>query len=147
MAATKSIQEKVESFLNDVFGKWGLIVARNPCKVFWISILCFLALSGGMAMRRTYEDESIIWTPAGNPSLLAAERQKEMFPSKGGFIGIIFEVKDAEASILTLDAFKEIKEFRDEFFKVEHDEGFKDEDGVETPFNFEDICVKIGPPG
>jgi hypothetical protein len=84
-------------------------VARNPCKVFWFSLLGFILLSGGMAKRTEFEDESLIWTPAGNPSIIANERQMEMFPSKGGFIGVIFEVKDPESgNLLTLDAFKEV---------------------------------------
>jgi hypothetical protein len=99
----------LESFLNDIFGWWGLTVARNPCKVFWLSLLGFILLSGGFAKRTVYEDESLIWTPAGNPSLQANERQIEMFPSKGGFIGVIFEVKNPDSGdLLTLDAFKEV---------------------------------------
>ena len=37
-----------------------------------------------------------------------------MFPSEGGFIGILFEVKDPDSSnanILSLDAFKEVYDF------------------------------------
>lgn len=111
-SSTKTLQEKLETFLNDIYGWWGITVARNPCKVFWISLLVFIGLSGGMAMRTEFEDESLTWTPAGNPSLLADVRQKEMFPTKGGFIGVIFEVKDPESgNLLTLDAFQEVQKF------------------------------------
>ena len=70
-SSTKTFQEKLETYLNDIFGWWGLTVAMHPCKVFWLSLLGFICLSGGMAKRTTFEDESITWTPAGNPSLLA----------------------------------------------------------------------------
>lgn len=107
----KSCQEKVETTLSNVFGSWGIIVAVNPCRVFWISLLVFLALCGGMSQQEAFPDESEIWTPKNNPSILANRRQQEMFPSKGGFIGLMFEVKDPEStdsSIISIDAFKEI---------------------------------------
>lgn len=46
-----SIQEKVEDFFNTIFGKWGILLATHTCKIFWLSILFFVILSGGMAMR------------------------------------------------------------------------------------------------
>ena len=144
-SSKKNIQEKVESFLNDVFGSWGVTVATHPCKVFWFSLLGFILLSGGMAMREEFEDESLIWTPAGNPSLIADDRQKEMFPSKGGFIGVLFEVKDTEkGDLLNLEAFKEIETFQKGLFDIKSD--YTNEDGETVDFTFEDICVKIGPP-
>ena len=36
-----------------------------------------------------------------------------MFPSKGGFIGVMAEVKEGQDSILTVGAYKEIKEIYD----------------------------------
>jgi len=70
----ESFQEKVEKTLNNVFGNWGILVSRNPCKVFWISILVFLCLCGGMSQSEGFPDESEIWTPKDNPSILANRR-------------------------------------------------------------------------
>ena len=70
----------VDGFFNRMFNEWGGKVARNPCKVFWISFILFLMLASGMSKSSAFKDESIIWTPAGNPSILANERIKEMFP-------------------------------------------------------------------
>jgi len=110
-----SIQEKVEYFFHTVFGKWGLIVSNHTCKVFWLSILFFVALSGGMAMRKNFEDEQLVWTPTGNPSLKSRDKGSEMFPSKGGFVSMIAEVKDPEsdASVINLALLQEVKGFSD----------------------------------
>ena len=40
--------QEVERATNEAFGGWGAYVARNPCKVFWLSFLLFIALSSGM---------------------------------------------------------------------------------------------------
>ena len=144
-SSTKNLQEKLETLLNDIFGAWGITVATHPCKVFWFSLLGFILLSGGMAMREEFEDESLIWTPAGNPSLIADERQKEMFPSKGGFIGAIFEVKDLQkGDLISLEAFKEIEKFQKGLFDIEGE--YVNKDGETLKFKYDDICVKIGPP-
>jgi hypothetical protein len=67
-----------------------------------------------------------------------------MFPSKGGFIGVIFEVKNPESgNLLTLDAFKEVQKFQNELFEIEYEY----ENGNSAKFKFDDICVKIGQPG
>ena len=93
----------------------------------------------------TYEDEAVIWTPAGNPSLIADERQQEMFPSKGGIIGVVFEVKDTSAgNLLSLASLKEIEQFQKGLFEVEGRYSNKDCELVK--FTYDDICVKIGPP-
>ena len=68
---SKTCQEKVEGLINGAFANWGSVLSRHPCKVFWISILIMLAFCGGWAKRAGFEDESLIWTPAGNPSILA----------------------------------------------------------------------------
>ena len=68
-----------------------------------------------------------------------------MFPSKGGFIGVLFEVKDKEkGDLLNLEAFKEIETFQKGLFEIKSD--YTNEDGETVDFTFEDICVKIGPP-
>lgn len=54
--------------------------------------------------------------------MLANRRQKEMFPSKGGFIGLLFEVNDPDSqdSIISIDAFKEIEKFYETLKTVSH---------------------------
>ena len=108
-SSTKTCQEKVETFFNTMFGAWAIIVARNPCKVFWLSILFFIICASGMAQSRPFENEQLVWTPAGNPSVKNQERGQEMFPSKGGFIGVMVEAKEGIDNILTVEAYKEIK--------------------------------------
>jgi hypothetical protein len=40
--------QEVEQATNAAFGGWGAYVARNPCKVFWLAFLVYIALSSGM---------------------------------------------------------------------------------------------------
>lgn len=73
--------------------------------------------------RESYENESLIWTPKGNPSTISSDRINEIFPSKSGFIGIMGEVKNIDSAtpgtVLTKNAFKELKVFMEEMIKVE----------------------------
>jgi hypothetical protein len=135
-----SIQEKVEYFFHTLFGNWGLIVSNHTCKVFWLSILFFVALSGGMAMRKTFEDEQLVWTPADNNSLKSRDKGTAMFPSKGGFVSMIAEVKDPEdesASVINLDILEEVKKFTDDMLKSEVDING-------TMVKWTDVCTKVG---
>ena len=68
--------KEVEQFTNETFGGWGAYVARNPCKVFWLSFLfCFVCCSGMAKVGDAkFEDEQSVWSPAGNPSILANKR-------------------------------------------------------------------------
>ena len=106
-----TLSEKLDRFFNTLFAKWGLTVARNPCKIFWISLLVLLMFASGMGSPKKFPDEEIVWTPAGNPSILARDRSRVMFPSSGGFIGALFEVKGSTSNIITLNAFKEMEKF------------------------------------
>lgn len=68
-----------------------------------------------------------------------------MFPSKGGIIGVVFEVKDTESgSLVSLEALKEMDQFQKGLFDVEGE--YTNKDGKTVKFKYEDICVKIGPP-
>ena len=58
----------------------------------------------------------MVWTPADNASLKSRDKGAQLFPSKGGFIGLIAEVKeptDSASSIITLEAMQELKIFVD----------------------------------
>lgn len=137
---SKSIQERVEDFFNKAFGKWGLLLAVHPGKIFALSILFFVLLSSGFAMRKGYEDEQLVWTPADNGSLLSRNKGMKLFPSKGGFISVIAEVKDPskdDASIITLAALNEIKAFADEMAAAS-----ADINGAKVAWT--DICTKVG---
>ena len=70
-----------ESFEN-CFGAWSRFVAKWTCTVFFISFVLFVYLSkltfqaltfslgsSFFSFYSKFEDESIIWTTAGNPSL------------------------------------------------------------------------------
>ena len=108
VAQTTTMQQKVEQFMIDFYGGWGVALATHPCKIFWLSFLFFILLSVGMAVRKGYENEQLIWTPAGNPSLKANDRIKEMFPSTSGFLSVIGEVKNIDSdtpdNIINLEA-------------------------------------------
>lgn len=90
-------------------------------------------------MRKTFEDEQLVWTPADNNSLKSRNKGSVMFPAKGGFVSMIAEVKDPEdenASIINLDILEEVKKFSDDMqtSKVKINE---------TEVNWTDVCNKI----
>lgn len=92
-----------------------------------------------MAMRKTFEDEQLVWTPADNNSLKSRDKGSVMFPAKGGFVSMIAEVKDPEdenASMINLDILEEVKKFSDDMqtSKVKINE---------TEVNWTDVCNKI----
>ena len=69
-------------------------------------IFCILYLSIGLQGRSydTYEDEQLIWTPEGNPSLKNKERAEELFDfSSARRVSIIVEAKqvDGYSNIIT----------------------------------------------
>lgn len=91
-------------------------------------------------MRKTFENEQLIWTPADNNSLKSSDKGSAMFPSKGGFISMIAEVKDPsndDASIINLDSLQEVKSFIDMMQEVEIEING-------TTVKWTDICNKIG---
>ena len=143
---SQTIQQRVEGFFNNVFGRWGEFISYNPCKVFWLSMLVFILLAGGMAKSQGFEDESIVWTPSGNPSLQAREKGGKLFPSKGGFIGLLAEVKnpsDASSTIITTQAIKDIKDFQAKLQAVKLTITLKS--GEKKDITWSSVCVKAGP--
>ena len=97
-----------------------------------------------MAQTQGYENENEIWTPAGNPSIAARKRASEMFPSQGGFIGVMFEVKNPDtqgANLITKDALKEMKAFQDKIYELE----YVNEDDSSVKIKYVDVCIKAGP--
>ena len=91
-------------------------------------------------MSASFEDESVVWTPADNNSLKARDKSSKMFPAKGRFVSLIAEVKDPSkegASIINLEALDELKNLVDDILKTE----------VEingTMVKYTDLCNKIG---
>lgn len=67
-----------------------------------------------------------------------------MFPSEGGYIGLLFEVNDpsTQDNIISLDAFKEMNTFVEKMKTVKlsssNDKG---------DISWDTICIKVGPPG
>ena len=91
-------------------------------------------------MRAGYEDEQVIWTPADNDSLKSRDKSAKIFPSKGGFISFIAEVKDPskdDQSIITVTALNEIKEYVDSM--PEASAMIND-----TKVAWKDLCTKFG---
>lgn len=91
-------------------------------------------------MREGYEDEQLIWTPADNGSLKSRDKSMKLFPSKGGFVSFIAEVKDPakdDSSIITKAALNEIKSYVDQM-----EDATADING--TKVAWKDICFKFG---
>lgn len=66
----------------------------------------------GNGLRREYEDEQEIWTPAENPSVLNNRRQKAIFDTTaGGYISFLVEGKNGAANLLNIEVYKEIEKF------------------------------------
>lgn len=89
-------------------------------------------------MRKGYEDEQLIWTPADNGSLKSRDKSTKLFPSKGGFISMIAEVKESSkdgASIISVDALNEIKDYVDSM-----PNSFGEINGTKT--YWKDVCDK-----
>ena len=104
----------------------------------------------GMGMSQKYEDESIIWTPSGNPTLKAQEKAEKLFPveEKFWYMSIIMEPKDgAEEGILTVGALKEMADWEAKMRAiVEWESTTTDANLVLTrdkkgdTYKYEDIC-------
>jgi len=107
----KDPENEEEGLLDETFSRWGGFVSRNPCKVFWFTIIVMCLFGTGLSRSKDFEDQQIVWTPQNNTSILARDRQAEMFPSRGGVISALFEVKEGVDSLLTLDAFIEMRAF------------------------------------
>ena len=101
-------QEKLDLLLATAFNKWGIILARNPCKIFWISLFLMLGLSSGLMQYKRFDDDILIWTPKNNPSVQAFNKSQALFSQDGGYIGVIAEVKGDSENVITLNAFKEM---------------------------------------
>ena len=104
-----------------------------------------------MGMSSTYEDENIIWTPAGNPTLLNQEKAEEMFPVEENFwyISIIMEPKDFSTphGVLTLGALEEMIDWEEKMREIVEWEstttgaGLKIERTEEGPsYQYKDVC-------
>jgi len=91
-----------------------------------------------LARSSSFEDQQTVWTPKGNPSIAAQDRLEEMFPSKGGVISALFEVKENVDSLLTKTAFVEMQAFIDGVNDLNVFVG----NSTKT-LRFEDICTRI----
>lgn len=69
----------------------------------------------------------------------AMDKAKELFPMRGGFVGIMVESKTGE-SIITKEHFKEIQLLEE---KILQTEAFVMKDGKNTSIKFTDICIKV----
>ena len=118
----RSFQQKVDTFFSAIYGDWGRIVAKNPKKVFFLSLTMFTLLSTGMFRYNRFENEQIMWTPEHNESIEGQQRAQEIFTDDSFFIRALYEVKQKDqANILTLNSFKEINQFNILLNKTEVD--------------------------
>ena len=129
-----TVQEKVEFFFGSVFGRWGEIVAARPKLIFWGFILFFLLIGSGMSMSEGFENEEEVWTPRGNRSLKSQSKARELFPSKGGFIGLLAETK--KDTVITLATFKELEKLQEDIKSSTTKNGDKD-------LAFADMCISV----
>ena len=76
----------------------------------------------GMVYPLYYDDEQTIWTPNDSPSFLNSIQARKLFPDQYGYLGFLGEVKDVgawnQSSIISVDAFRELKEFNDGVFDI-----------------------------
>lgn len=65
-----------------------------------------------MTQAKTYEDEEVIWTPAGNPTLKNKEKAEALFDKKEKYriVNLIIEAKDG-GNVLTVGALREMAAF------------------------------------
>ena len=113
----EKLQEKIHDGFSNLFGWWGDLVARRTCCVFAIScivwtivcksfLLLNLFLGAGYANMQTYEDETLIWSPTGNDSIVALDRSKELFSGSAiiHFITMIVTAKETTLETSLSDA-------------------------------------------
>jgi len=103
----------MESF----FRGYAEFVYKYTCLVFLLSLVWFVAMTAGFFLCSSeYDDESVIWTPEGNPTLQAKEKGEELFAKeeKYRFISVLFESKDPEQNILNIGAVYEMALFYNE---------------------------------
>ena len=131
----RTFQQRVEHASNTLFAEYGAFVSRHPCKVFWLAFIIMVGLASGMSKFATYEDESLIWTPVGNPSVLARDRAQEMFQSTGGVIVFMAEDKTGNAAgVLTKNAAQEFADFKAQFLAHTH--------GEDDQIAFDAVCFQ-----
>lgn len=95
-----------------LFSGWADIIARRTCWVFCISLVFFFILAAGMTQSKEYEDEEVIWTPAGNPTLKNKEKAEVLFDEAEKYrtVSLIIEAKDG-GNVLTVGALREMAAF------------------------------------
>ena len=130
-----------ENFFSEAFGNWGYRIVHNPCRVFWLPVVFLMLFAQGSFPTREYEEEQAIWSPEGNPSVVASQRAAELFPSAVGVITALAEVKnpgDGNSNILTPAAVKELSQLHELImtFKSKKDEDNEDE------ISYRDICLR-----
>ena len=103
--------------------------------MFIISISVFLLLSTGLYQMEEFEDQSVVWTPKGNPSVLNFNRSQEMFPVREGSIDLLAISKNSNKNLISKKAFEELLMFHRHLFEVE----FVNPDD-KSSLRFEDIC-------
>ena len=124
MAKEKSVlyvvSQKVNDFLEGVFGKWGEIVNRFPLPIMAVSLVIFFSLVYGFTIYEESTDEDQ-WTPIGCQALEDKDTVNEVF-SEQPTRNVIYAVVKNSENIITLEAYREILDF-DQRFKNEVQDG------------------------
>jgi hypothetical protein len=133
-----TIQQRVEDFFERFYGRWGEIITVHTKKVFWFSLIFYIACATGMSQSVKFANEQEIWTPVGNPSLKNNVRAGEMFPSQSAYIGFLAEVKDESANVMDKEALKDLEAFLAKFNAFEE----KVDNTTNKIVKFSDVCSK-----
>lgn len=101
------IQHKVEESLEKLFGWWADLLVKHTKKILVINLLLCLIFSAGMSMQKEYDEQENVWSPKDNPTEIAGNRKKSLFPSSTRFLSLILVAKN-DQNLMQVDAFKEI---------------------------------------
>ena len=110
--------------------------------------MIFIGFSLGLGWAKEFEDESIIWTPAGNPSLEAKDKSKILFPTEEKFrsISLIIENDD---NVITKETLEQLLMFEEILYSTTEldDTTLNSVNQIERPgkgseFTWKDICMQ-----
>ena len=66
-----------------------------------------------------------------------------MFPAKGGFIGVIAEVKEPSTNLLTRTALSEMLDFHNKMYEITTTHEDEEDEGEFVTIRYENICIKV----
>lgn len=110
------------SCLSKLFTIWAKFVSKCTLvtMVLSLALLAFIVMSGFFMDDTEFEDESKVWTPEGNLSLVSRELADKLFGTvyETRYLSFIFEAKRDDGSILTKDCLQEMIQFEHDLFRI-----------------------------